>query len=267
MPPPGQTVTHDLLVNATGDAPTRSDAHLDGPYAVTQQYYPLVDGQTNPAVTARVVGPLLPPGYQQPVLFSADTKEVLLASLNTNHNCFLNGRLYRLDAGLNAFYVTPSTPLGTNAFSAQSALEFGKRAFPVGPEPGIGGGGPYPLADHALGGRVLPGRTNAFIQRALKGRGAGGPGVLVDVDPLLSQLQPPPDKAGILGLTDVAIGPQGTNLAVTFKLHCTCSRLVTKRQGSSVATYPSFTQPVCDGTVVLDQALNVLSMTLNEPGK
>ena len=55
----------------------RGEMRTNG-FQVTEEFYTVINGETNPAVTERVVGPLLPPGYPQPVLFSSETKEVLL---------------------------------------------------------------------------------------------------------------------------------------------------------------------------------------------
>ena len=145
-------------------------------FQVTEEFYTVINGETNPAVTERVVGPLLPPGYPQPVLFSSETKEVLLASLNTNQNCYLNGRLFRVDLGFRTFYVTPSAPFGTNVFTPERALQFGMRAFPQDQ------GEAYPLAESR--GRTFAPSPYGFVERALSGLGAGAPGVMVDLEPL-----------------------------------------------------------------------------------
>jgi hypothetical protein len=230
---------------------------LPSVYLVSEQYYPAINGHTNPAVTARRLGPFLPPGYHQPIFFSTQTGEVLLAALNTNHNCFLNGRLFRVDAGRRQFYVTPSTPLGTNVFSAEAALQLGKRAFmPESQRESL-----YPVRDLSPGS--WGSEVAAFANRVLEGRGAGGRGVVVDLEPLLKARMEnvPPEmfplsrfdlrsRLSLWNMHDPTIKPQGTNLQVTFNLHFSYQR------GATVK-----------GTVLLDQKLNVLSIALGEPEK
>jgi hypothetical protein len=207
----------------------------------------VIAGVTNASVTARGVGPALPPGYHQVVLFSKDTQEALLASGSKERVCFLSGRFFRVDAGERELYVTPSAPLGTNVFTAQAALDFGKRAFvyePGDPGPYMFNDGPY---RHMAGISPLARYRDAFLKRCGSARGAGGPGALVDVWPLLAGRGIPQVSSNECLLSDVTIKPQGTNLLVNFEI---C-------RGEKPFT----------GTVLLDQKLNVLSKALDETAK
>jgi len=245
-PPGGRVRRPELIATVPG---------VPGQLGVTEEFYPIIDGATNPAVTARVVGPMLPPGYHQPVFFSHETKEALFASLDTNRNCFLGGRLFRVDPLPLEICVSPSRPLGAEAFTAQSALQFGKRAFLTEPSDAT----PYPVSHVPLGASAD--HVAAFAKGVLEGRGPGGPGVIVDFEPLIKQqMQNVPrekvllhaydmrQRISLYQLVDATMRPQGTNLEVSLKFNFSY-------EGGAVVM----------GSVVLDQRLNVLSMALADP--
>ena len=101
----------------------RSEIITNG-FEVTEEFYAVVNGQTNPAVTERVVGPLLPARLSPArAIFQRDEGSTC-RSLNTNQNCYLNGRLFRVDFGIRKFYVTPSAPFGTTVFTPEGALRW-----------------------------------------------------------------------------------------------------------------------------------------------